>query len=100
MAVIYEPTDFASSSTHHQLMDRDEDPRAGATSPGVALPKMLAPAPCTTKSCSQLLVLSTSQGPASTTSVQAAPYGVLLAPSNSIADATTSRRRATRTNEA
>jgi hypothetical protein len=77
-----------------------KDPGAGVVSPGEALLGMPALVPRTTKSYNKLPALSVSRGLASTTSMPAAPYGAMPAPSTSIVDATTGRWRATGSNEA
>jgi hypothetical protein len=67
-----------------------EDPGAEATSPGAALPGMLASVPRTTKSCNKHQALSPSHGLAPATLTPVAPYGAPPAPGTSVVDTTTS----------
>jgi hypothetical protein len=117
-AVTYEHAYSTSSSTCLQLMDGGresgepgkyspdthrltvlKDLGARATSPGVALPTMPAPAPHNTKSYNKSIALSPSRGPASATSMPVTPFDAPPTPGTSIADATTGRHQATRTEE-
>jgi hypothetical protein len=77
-----------------------EDPRAGAASPMVALPAMPRLAPRTTESYNNPTTLSPCQGPVPTTSVPVVPFGAPTTLEISIANTTTGRQRATRTDEA